>query len=171
MSKLTAEYLRSVWRYDPETGYVTWAKKTGKKVAVGARVGAPHCAGYLQTSQQGEVHLLHRLIWLYVHGSLPVTHIDHVNGDRTDNRLANLRLADPSQNTANQKQRADNTSGVRGVSWSSRRNAWIAQIRWRGRPRYLGQYASLKAASDAYRSAAAEMFGEFVRQEVESRDA
>lgn len=170
-SKITAEHLRDVWKYDPDTGVVTWAKKTCRKVIAGRPVGSPHNGGYLHTSQMGEVHLLHRLIWLWVYGEWPPSHIDHVNGDRRDNRLINLRLADPSQNTANQKQRADNTSGVRGVCWSNHRKAWIAQIQWRGRHRYLGQYASLEAASEAYRSAAAKMFGEFVRQEAESRDA
>lgn len=160
-----------MWRYDPETGHVTWAKKTGKKVIVGARVGAPHCAGYLQTNQKGEVHLLHRLVWLYVHGDWPPEQIDHINGNRADNRLCNLRLATNSQNTMNQGRRKTNRSGYRGVYWVTSRKKWVARITKDGVHTYLGQFASLEQAAEAYRSAAVEQFGAFVHHEVENRDA
>jgi hypothetical protein len=107
----------------------------------------------------GVPHLAHRLAWLYVHGKHPAAEIDHRNGKRADNRIANLRDTPPSQNRWNAVPR--NRSGVVGVY---RRGAkWRAKIIVSGRSIELGTYDSRKEAAAAYRCAARLLRGEFAR--------
>lgn len=91
-----------------------------------------------------------------------VVGVDHRNHDGLDNRRSNLRPASQSQNTANQRQRRDNTSGYRGVSRKRRR--WIAQIRVNGVQQHIGTYDTPVAAARAYDAAASAAFGEFAYQ-------
>jgi len=87
--------------------------------------------------------------------------VDHKNGDGLDNTRANLRLATPSQNGANQDIRKDNTSGVKGVCWHKHASKWVAQIRINGKSKYLGLFTTLAEASTAYLTAAEANHAEF----------
>ncbi|MDP1873673.1 HNH endonuclease [Phenylobacterium sp.] len=89
--------------------------------------------------------------------------VDHINGDKLDNRLENLRLCGFTENRHNVGLTRRNTSGFKGVSFNSRRRAWIAQITCAGVHHYLGQYDSPEAASRAYDAAALKLQGEFAR--------
>lgn len=89
--------------------------------------------------------------------------VDHKNGDGLDNRRANLRAANQSQNTANTRLRSDNKSGLRGVSWRKANNCWCAQIRIDGKTLWLGLFSTREAAARAYDVAALQIFGEFAR--------
>lgn len=106
---------------------------------------------------------MHRLVWLYVHGHMP-QQIDHINGDRSDNRLCNLREATQSLNNANSARRSNNTSGSKGVCWNSKRNCWQAHIKPPGQKRvYLGRFDKFEDAAAAYERAATVYFGEYAR--------
>lgn len=138
--------------YNPETGALTWIVNRGG----GARAGDP--AGH-RRGDDGyvTVHLwhrqvaVHRLAWLYVHGEWPDGMIDHINGIRHDNRIANLRIGDASGNAQNQrKARADNRSGFLGVHYKSDRRQWAAQITLGGRRRHLGYFTCPDEAHAAY---------------------
>ena len=93
----------------------------------------------------------HRLAWLYVHGVWPPHEVDHINGDRSDNRIANLRLATRQQNSENRHGAQSNSkTGLVGVSWHKRAGKWQAHIRVKGRTRYLGLFESTQDACMAY---------------------
>lgn len=146
---LTAERLRAQVRFDPESGHFS------RTVALrGGRVGplnlSPHKNGYLYISIDGTRYLAHRLAWLYVHGEWPAGQIDHMNGDRIDNRLANLRVVSNAINQQNvRRARVDNrSSGVLGVS--RLRGKWRARIWLDGRERHLGVFDWMSDAHAAY---------------------
>jgi hypothetical protein len=98
------------------------------------------------------------LAWLYVHGEFPLF-IDHVNGDRADNRLDNLRLASKQQNQQNRGVQRNNKLGVKGVIKTS--SAFVAAITVNRRNIHIGSFRTLEAASAAYGAAAVKYFGEF----------
>jgi hypothetical protein len=102
----------------------------------------------------------HRLIWEHVHGAIPDgMQVDHINGDSSDNRIANLRLTTPKENTENQhRPRSDNTtSGVKGVTKRSDSNTWRAQIGHNGKRIHIGGFKTIADAQAAYAAAAAQL--------------
>lgn len=157
---ITAADVRRYLSYDASTGVLTWI--------AGRRRGRP--AGYLTVN--GYIHvglcrrlyLGHRLAWLYVHGEWPPAQIDHVDGDRANNRLSNLRLALPRQNSWNYRKPITNKSGMKGAC-ENRPGRWIAQIKANGKKYYLGTFDSAAAAHAAYCEAAARFHGEYARTE------
>lgn len=154
---VTPEYVLSLLSFDPESGWFRRIVARGPK-KVGTRAGGPHPDGYRRIKIAGRKVFEHRLAWLVTYGSWPSEDIDHKNGERTDNRPSNLRLATAQQNAANTRRDALNTSGFKGV-YAGRAGLWIAQI---GRT-YLGQFASPEAAHDVYKLAASQRFGDFAR--------
>jgi hypothetical protein len=153
---VTAERLRDALDYDPDTGWFTWRATRGRAKA-GARAGRLNANGYWEIGVDGRLHQAHRLAWLYVHGAWPADQIDHVNGVRDDNRIANLREATAAQNLQNLPMRRTNTSGFIGASWSRRTGRWLAQIKVGGKARNLGLYDTAQAAHEAYVAAKAEL--------------
>ena len=125
---------RLLLRYEPETGQLFWKARprafgpAGAAKAGAAAFDCPTVYGYLQGGICGGVVVAHRVIWAIVHGLWP-NQIDHINGDRADNRLANLREVDDAENRKNTALRADNKSGHHGVRWSEKLGRWRAEIR------------------------------------------
>jgi hypothetical protein len=104
----------------------------------------------------------HRLAWLLTYGEWPTSKIDHKNGDRADNRLSNLRLADDHQNAWNGRPHSDGKSGFKGVVYLSKRNKpWQARIKFKGKGKSLGYFATAEEAHACYVDAANRLFGEF----------
>lgn len=158
MAALTAERARALLDYDPGTGVLTW--KAHPKVKhhintrlLGAEAGAVGTLGYRLISVDKERLNAHRVIWLMVHGHWPEGEIDHINGDRADNRLVNLRDVPRAENRKNMCMRSDNTSGVVGVYWY--KNRWVADIRVNGKTIYLGRYQNIEDATRARKQAEA----------------
>lgn len=158
---LTAEKLRELLAYDANTGHFTWLQPRPHGVKVGDQAGRINTQGYVQFAVLGRLYSAHRVVWLYVFGEWPPSYIDHINGVRSDNRLANLRLATNSQNQANRRRWPKNTSGMKGVCWNKKSNAWQAGIKVNGRSIHLGLHPTREAASAAYAQAASQYFGEF----------
>ena len=164
---ITPEELRQLLDYDPRTGSLEWAEPDRGWFASDAhwlafcqmRDGAKpltceHSGGYLWGYIGAQAMLAHRAIWAYCHGEWPDEQLDHVNHDRRDNRLSNLRLATQAENCRNFSRRYDNSSGVTGVSWDKDRKKWVAQIALPGgKNRYLGRYSSLEDAALARKKA------------------
>ena len=127
---LTQARLKEFLSYDPESG-------KGRK-PVGAVAGCAHVHGYVSSMVDGKNYLHHRLAWLYVHGHFPPEDTDHINGVRSDNRLANLRLAERFENN-------QNTTAC-GVWFEA--GKWRASLKVQGVKHYLGRH-TLKADAEA----------------------
>lgn len=160
---LTHEQLKSVIKYIPVCGLFLWTHNyPGFKG--GTVAGWTKRGGYTYLSIYGKTYLAHRLAWLYTYGEWPPAQIDHIDGDPSNNRIENLRLATGSENQQNRKIASNNTSGAKGVSKIG--NRFRAQIKVFGKLRNLGTYGTLNEAADAYKAAAERYFGEFARPEV-----
>jgi len=157
MTELTQAEVRRLFDYDPDTGALTWRIRRGR-ATVGACVGSLQSEGYFQTKINYKRYLVHRLIWLWWHGETPKDQIDHINHDRIDNRIANMREATNKGNGRNQSMRNDNMSGVTGVCWTKRRGKWLAYIRVDGHHHNLGEFTELSVAT-AVRKAAERQYG------------
>jgi hypothetical protein len=139
--------------YDPETGLFRWKLLSGK-ARPGAIAGSRHCQGYVAIGYQGHRMLAHRLAWAFVHGEFPRHEIDHINGDRTDNRIANLRDVSRSVNNENLRgARSHNKSGLLGVSRRNWCSTFGAAIRVNGKRYHLGSFPSAEKAHEAYLTA------------------
>lgn len=160
---LTREQIEAALSYDKETGAFKWIKPTGRRAKAGDAAGSLWSCGYVAIGVAGQRVLAHRLAWFIETGEWPGFDIDHINGNRQDNRIANLRPASRSQNMANTPKRASNTSGVKGVHWSSRSRRWIARVMKDGKQIHLGTFKDLSDAAEAYAAGATVAFGEFAR--------
>ena len=142
---LTAQRLRELLHYDPNTGVFTWLKRIAKRIHVNDIAGQ-HSNGYLVITVDGAKRMAHRLAWLYSHGTWPKNHIDHINGNPLDNRLCNLRNATNAENMQNQRKAgAGSSTGFLGVH--KRRNKWRARITTNG---VLFELGTFDAPEDAY---------------------
>jgi len=159
---LTAESLRNVLSYSPETGEFIWLVNRGK-VRAGTVAGKHACNGYWRIKLFGKDYPAHRLAWLYTYGEFPDGQVDHINLDKIDNRICNLRQASTAENQHNKTEQKNNTSGFKGVSRFARTGRWRAEIMINGTKRYLGSFGTAEAAAEAYAGAAREMHAAFAR--------
>lgn len=156
---LTAGRLRELLEYDHQTGHFRWRptlRKNSYKFKTVA--GCPNERGYIKIRVEKRVYYGHRLAWLYVHGEWPTDVLDHVNGNRGDNRIHNLRLATQAQNLCNRCAQNNNQTGFKGVT-----RHHTGKFRATINGRHLGLFDTARLASDAYQIAAAELHGEFAR--------
>lgn len=148
---LTTERLRELLRYDPETGIFTWKAHTGQGVHTksGDIAGHLHSRKYIHIQVGNVIYKAHRLAWLYVTGTWPVENIDHINGNRSDNRIDNLREATDAENIQNQRHATiKNASGIMGVRKGSA--SWHARITVNKKPIHIGCFSTPELAHQAY---------------------
>lgn len=154
---LTAERLREVVNYDPNTGLFAWRNPSPWENKGWFR-GADKGNGRHRIVIDGKRYMSNRLAWLYIYGVWPEHEIDHVNRIKSDDRIANLRQATPSQNSANRPAYRD---GLKGVHWDKERKLWRSQIWARGKRHQLGRFATEEEAHAAYCEAAHRLHGDF----------
>jgi hypothetical protein len=155
------ELLRELFRYDEETGRLI-RNRPGRKVRVGQVVGVRSGSGYLFTKISRSGYAVHRLIYAMAYGEDPgYFEIDHIDGDKLNNRLENLRLATREQNLANAPGRKSSGCRFRGVSFFKPIRKWRADITVAGKQKNLGYFPTPEMAAKAYDVAARELFGEF----------
>jgi hypothetical protein len=148
-SLIDADYLRSVIKYDPETGALSWAKSFGN-VIEGSVAGCLKGNGYWIVGLRGEKYLAHRLAWLWMNGAWPTNQIDHINGNKLDNSINNLRDVVPHVNMQNQDHlKRANISGITGVSWKQSKGGWFASISVKGKKIRRGPYNTKERATQA----------------------
>jgi len=131
--ELTQNTLRELFDYNPLTGQFHRKVIFARRHSVGALVGVQHPKGYLKCGIGNKEYTLHRLAWLYLYGRMPEI-VDHINGDRQDNRQENLREVNLSENSRNMKRSKANTSGFTGVGFDKARQKWKANIVANGKP-------------------------------------
>lgn len=174
MSQVSPDLLRELFRYEPETGKLFWLPREPKpgqdraKVAswntkhAGREAFTADCGmGYKQGAVNGKNYRAHRVVWAITFGRWPDAMIDHINGDRADNRISNLREVTAAQNTFNSAVRRHNKLGVKGVKQWGRRFA--ATIRIAGVIHRLGVFDTPEDAASAYAEASRRLHGEFGR--------
>lgn len=156
---LTAERLRELTEYFPETGLFRWSVSSARRIKVGDVAGCLNGSGYRVIKVDGKNCPAHRLAWLYVHGQWPKADIDHIDRNRSNNRISNLREATRTENNQNTSKRRDNTSGHVGVTWDKVRQRWRVQIRHLGRNIYLGLFIDIKDAVAARKAGELKYWG------------
>ena len=171
--RVSSRVLNRILAYDPSTGLLTWRHRpnwmfkrhhyTGERETF-ARIwnsklaGKPaftsiNADGYNQGQIFRTLHRAHRVIYCLVEGEWPKGHIDHINGDRSDNRWENLRLVSRIENQRNSKRYKSNTSGVMGVCWYKREKRWVARIGTGKKPKVLGYFTEFEDAVAARKAA------------------
>lgn len=162
MTTISAKYARECFSYNPVTGVLTWkadrpahhfptshGRNTWRGRNAGKVAGSIGNQGYRVVTVGGKFELAHRLIWLMVTGELPKHETDHINGDRLDNRLSNLRAVTTQENQRNAAMQCNNTSGHVGVDWNKASNKWRARIKIDGKQKYLGGFTDIEDAIEA----------------------
>ncbi len=159
---LTAEEVRRLLKYEPDTGTFFWRVDT-RNTSAGDKAGSQQSRGYWHIKINRRLYMAHRLAWVHVTGEWPDGHVDHINGRRSDNRFANLRIATNNENAWNSRIRSNNACGYKGVHFKKGIKKFVAQIHAGGRVRHLGVFMTAVEAHAAYVRAAREHFGEFAR--------
>lgn len=152
MSKkeLTVEFLRDMLSHDPDTGLFSW-RKNRRKARVGVARTVCDKDGYLLVCFNYKRHRVHRLAWFYHHGEWPKGQIDHIDGDKQNNRLHNLRDVSVAQNQQNRlRPTRRNTTGFPGVSFEAQRGMFVARISAAGEKKFLGRFDTALNAYAAY---------------------
>lgn len=141
----TQELVQSLFDY--KDGVLYWRRATSNRnhKMVGKMAGWVGDQGYAKININGKAYSAHRLIFMFHHGYMP-NQVDHVDGDRGNNRIENLRAATHEQNAQNAKLRCNNTSGIKGVSFNARRKKWIVQLRCNRRHVYVGGFDDIELA-------------------------
>jgi hypothetical protein len=153
----TVEEVRALLDYDPETGLFRWLKTAGRGRA-GEVAGTLHRLGYTRIKIDGRFHLAHRLAYLWVRGTWPQHQIDHADGIRSNNALANLREATRAENNQNRaKQRRPTSSRFLGVCLDKAKGRWRAAISCNGKRQHLGYFATPEEAYTSYLAAKAQL--------------
>lgn len=151
--------LHNIFEYSD--GNLIW--KNTNKIAG----GISKSTGYCQITIKGVLYLAHRLIYMWEFGSCPTNmQIDHIDGNRSNNKIKNLRLATNNQNQHNVGKRKDNTSGYKGVSFNKQRNKFYSYIRIEGKLKYLGYFEDAKDAESAYINAAKQIHKNFIHKAI-----
>jgi hypothetical protein len=169
MAELTVLHLYMVLNYFPETGVFQWKERTlvlanmlgidpvslkmwntryADKIA-----GSINDKGYLVVRIAGHACKLHRAAWMMTHGVWPEHDIDHINGDKSDNRIKNLRAVSRAENMKNKPIYRQNSSGITGVGWHRVTGKWAAKIRVNGKDIHLGVFETVELAEQTRKAA------------------
>src|SRR5690606_13478665 len=161
---ITQEYLKSILRYEPDTGNFIRLKSKGKIYKIGDIAGCVTNRGYVTICINGKVYYGHRLAWFYMTGRF-IDQIDHKDLNKSNNKWENLRESSGSQNLGNIRKHKDNKSGYKGVSWYKPYQKWVVYIKAGSLRKNLGYYDDILEAAKVYEKAAEKYFKEFARTE------
>ena len=164
---ISVDVLREYFELDAEAGKIFWKKKTAarsNRIKLGNEAGSLS-DGYVRVSLFKKKMMGHKVIWALVNDEWPEGDIDHINMNRSDNRISNLRKVTRSENFFNITKRSTNTSGYKGVTTRDQNGKirYVAQIAYNHNYKYLGIYNSPEEAKAAYDEAAKLYHGEYAR--------
>ena len=155
----------ALFRYDDRTGKLFW-RTSRRRIKAGDEAGSIASShGYRVVSLKQRTYLQHRITWLLYYGEWPKGMLDHINLDKLDNRISNLRIADHQQNNANRTamKRSGAAGSLKGASLT-KRGVWRASIKVSGKTKNLGDYRTEMEAHLVYGQAARSNFGDFARE-------
>jgi hypothetical protein len=154
--------IASQLNYDHETGLFTWKINKKGPAKAGHRAGAVHSRGYITIRINGHDYLAHRLAWFIQYGTLnEYDQIDHINLDRKDNRIVNLRKATHAENCRNTKVRSHSFSKLKGAHYHKVRKKYRARITIDKKQIWLGYFNTAEEAHAAYKEASLKLHGNF----------
>jgi hypothetical protein len=159
---ITQSYLKELFDYR-EDGKLVRKATTSNRAKIGTIVGSNNGNGYLRVCVKSKYCHVHRIIFMWHYGYFP-KEVDHKNGNRSDNRIENLREATHLQNGKNLSVRKNNKAGVNGVKWDSERNKWHASIRVNYKNIYLGRFVEVEDAIKARKIAEISFYKEWSRE-------
>ena len=150
MNHLTHERLKELLEYNPDNGVFKW-KITRKQIKKNTVAGTKHSLGYWSISVDNKIYLAHRLAWFYSYAQWPKNVIDHINKNKQDNRLTNLRSVTQKENGKNIDLKKSNISGANGVRHRKDclKNPWQARVMHDRKEINLGFYPTFKEALEA----------------------
>ena len=143
------EKLKELISYDPLTGDLTWKPRASSRFntqSAGTPALANPSKGYRTGRLLGKNVKAHRAAWAIHYGEWPIGMIDHINGDRSDNRISNLRVVDASENGKNQRPRRTNKTGQMCINWFPRDKKWWVKITANGRQKHVGYFDTFEDA-------------------------
>jgi len=146
--------------YNPKTGCFTLRKDLNPRAKASKQIGYLYNKGYVRVPYKGLKLSGHKLAWALFYGEWPKEDIDHINMDRSDNRIDNLRLANKSQNAMNRKALTGKSCGV---SFHKTSGKFQARITVCGQTKYLGLFKTENEAAEEYNKFARELHGKFAR--------
>lgn len=152
--------LRDLFEY--AGGFLVWKSPTGRRTSVGGRAGFKNGNGYFRVQIQKQNYSLHRLVYIWHFGSCLDKEVDHVDGDKSNNSIENLRLATRAENCRNRTKIKTLTSTIKGVSKKTSSTKWRSRICVDGKTYELGSFKTEEEAANA-RIAAQHLHGEFAR--------
>lgn len=155
---LTIAKLMNSLDYSPDTGEFHWKFKANRHVNKGDVAGSLHSGrGYRDIKIGGSMYRAHRLAWFLCNGEWPIGQVDHIDGNRDNNAISNLRVATNAENAQNRKAAAVSKSGLVGATWYRRTNKWASEIAVNQKRRHLGYFATAAEAHEAYKAAKREL--------------
>jgi hypothetical protein len=150
--------------FEYKDGDLIWINSPNNLVPAGSKAGSLRNDGYVGIFVKGTYYFAHRIVWEMFNGEIPTgLVIDHIDGNRANNRIENLRLCTFQQNHFNRGKQSNNKSGFKGVSWHKQKQKWVAQIKIDGRNKFLGFFTDPVKAYEKYCEVALERYGEYAR--------
>lgn len=143
-NELTQEELKKRLVYNTNTGEFFYNYSIGGKLK-GNKVGTLK-DGYIYIRVAGVIYLAHRLAWLYIYGKFPISMLDHIDRNRSNNKISNLRESNYSQNGRNTNINKKNTSGIKGVDYMKSLHKWRSRSVIQGIEHHIGVYSSIEDA-------------------------
>lgn len=149
---MNQQTLKDNLHYNQTTGIFTWLKTKSRSIKIGDIAGTVN-KSYIRIIINGNAYQAHRLAWLDVYGEIPSNDIDHINHDKSDNRINNLRCVTKRENQQNRTININNVSGFTGVSWNKCAKKWQARIKIASKYKHLGLFTNLDDAIAARKAA------------------
>lgn len=143
--------MKDALSYSPHSGEFRWVNPSKYHQKLKDKPAGEYVRnGYLLIQFEGIKYSAHRMAWAFVHGIImPDTELDHINNNRSDNRIENLRIATFNDNSFNQRMKRNNTSGVKGVSLHNLSGKWRGRVCMNGITHYVGHFNDLDTAKKA----------------------
>lgn len=159
---MKTEVIKQLFDYDAQAGHLYWRARGRGRVKT-RPAGTLLSTGYIGVVVGKKRYLAHRICWVVQFGEWPSDQIDHINGNKADNRLCNLREATNFQNGKNTRTHINNTSGVCGVTYDKVNKRWRSLIKVNGKQIHLGRWPSFEEAVAARKEAESQYFGKWAR--------